>query len=184
MYPRHSNKRLSLLGYSNNCNFIKSSKNILNQLKEKIIHEESKINKKLENQLPNLNVIVCDDSTSVRESLKNMLQKITLNKYELRFFQAINGLDCLSLIYTKKEINFDLLLIDETMPYLNGSNLIKLLILLRKEKFQLKMKIVSISGNNDESFMKYLKTEGCDDVLSKEIKISDLENLINKLFIF
>jgi hypothetical protein len=46
MNPRHSNKRLSILGYSNNCNFIRSSKNILNQLKEKIIQEESKISLK------------------------------------------------------------------------------------------------------------------------------------------
>jgi K+-transporting ATPase c subunit len=43
MRPRNSSKRLSI-GYSNNSNFIKSSKNILNQVKEKIIQEECKIN--------------------------------------------------------------------------------------------------------------------------------------------
>ncbi len=133
--------------------------------------------------LPPLNVIVCDDSTTVRQSIKTILLKIIVNKYELHFVEAINGLDCLSLLYIKKDIKFDLLLLDETMPYLNGSSLIRLLVSLRKDKFQSEMKIVSISGNNDESFIEYLKKEGCYDVLSKEIKKSDLEKLIDNLFI-
>jgi CheY-like chemotaxis protein len=83
----------------------------------------------------------------------------------------------------KKDINFDLLLLDETLPYINGSSLIRLLVSMRKDKFQSEMKIVSISGNNDESFIEYLKREGCYDVISKEIKKSDLEKLFNNLFL-
>lgn len=119
----------------------------------------------------------------VRLSIKTLLQKITLNTYDLHFVEAINGLDCLSKLYMKKDINFDLLLLDETLPYINGSSLIRLLVSMRKDKFQSEMKIVSISGNNDESFIEYLKREGCYDVISKEIKKSDLEKLFNNLFL-
>ena len=42
-------------------------------------------------------------------------------------------------------MKFDLLLIDENMPYLKGSILIKLLREMRKDKFQVEMKIISIT---------------------------------------
>lgn len=124
--------------------------------------------------------MVCDDSTSVRDSLKNMLENIKKDKFNLNYYEAINGLDCLVQLYIQKT-KFDLLLIDENMPFLKGSAVVNLLREIRKDKFQTEMKIVSISGDNNEDFIKYLKKQGFDHVLSKDIKKRDLEDQIQIL---
>ena len=124
--------------------------------------------------------MVCDDSTSVRDSIKNLLDNIKKQKFNLRYYESINGLDCLAQLYTKKT-NFDLLLIDENMPYLKGSVVVKLLQDVRKDKFQAEMRIISISGDNNKDFINYLLNEGCNDVMSKEIRKRELEEQINIL---
>ena len=67
------------------------------------------------------------------------------------------------------------------MPFLKGSAVVNLLREIRKDKFQTEMKIVSISGDNNEDFIKYLKKQGFDHVLSKDIKKRDLEDQIQIL---
>ena len=89
-------------------------------------------------------------------------------------------MDFLAQLYTKKT-NFDLLLIDENMPYLKGSVVVKLLQDVRKDKFQSEMRIISISGDNNKDFINYLLNEGCNDVMSKDIRKRDLEEQIDIL---
>ena len=156
-----------------------SIKNSSNKLNLERIQESNYFLMKVK-ELPLLTIMVCDDSNTVRDSIKNILESLKKKKFELRYFDSINGLDCLTQLYNKN-MKFDLLLIDENMPYLKGSILIKLLREMRKDKFQVEMKIISITGENDEDFIKFLRSEGCDDVLSKDIRKSDLEKQINFL---
>ena len=67
------------------------------------------------------------------------------------------------------------------MSYFKGSIVVKLLRKVITDKFQYEMKIISMSGDNNDDFIKFLLNQGCDDVLSKDIKKCDLELHINIL---
>ena len=67
------------------------------------------------------------------------------------------------------------------MSYFKGSIVVKLLRKVITDKFQYEMKIISITGDNNDDFIKFLLNQVCDDVLSKDIKKCDLEIHINIL---
>jgi CheY-like chemotaxis protein len=101
---------------------------------------------------------------------------------QLTLQTAINGLDCLTKLYSNKESRVDLLLIDEDMPYMKGSFVIRELKRLKAEGFHKNIKLVSISGNTGSEFIKFIIETGCDEVLSKDVRKNDLIALIAKLF--
>jgi len=66
----------------------------------------------------NLSILIVDDDPFTRELIKTMLNKIP----NIRIFEALNGVDALELL---NSINFDIVLLDLYMPYMNGKEFIE-----------------------------------------------------------
>jgi CheY-like chemotaxis protein len=131
-----------------------------------------------------LDVVICDDSTEIRKGIINILNTLSKDKFKLNSIEAANGYDCLAQIYQceERKIKVDLLLIDEEMPYLKGSEVARMLKnFMNQFSFQRSMKIISISGGNDQDTIMNLRASGCDDVLSKAITKKDLETVVNSV---
>ena len=128
--------------------------------------------------------MICDDDREVRSAIKNLLLSILpLDKeFSLSIQETFNGIECLYQLYKdfKNGICYDLLLIDENMPYLKGSTVVQSLVEMKSEISQMrKIKLISVTGDNYPETIKYLKSKGVDEVLIKPVNRLGLEKLIN-----
>jgi len=104
----------------------------------------------------NLNVIVAEDSTSIRKFQAKILRKIKLN-----VFEAKDGKEALKIL---DENQIDLIITDLNMPEVDGEQLIAK---VRETKNMSELPIIVISGNDDDiKFIKTLKL-GANDYLKK-----------------
>lgn len=174
-FKRMENKNLSVksAGSGKKTSSLYKSSNKLNKIIETIREEEK--------QGPSITVVICDDENSIRDTTKNLLTSV-IKEGRLIVIEAINGLDCLTKLYQKKDVKIDLLLIDEDMPYMKGSEVIQRLKTLKNESFHKGMKMVWISGNVNPDATKHLINIGCDDFLPKDIKKQDLKSLLSRYF--
>ena len=91
-----------------------------------------------------------------------------------------NGFEGLDYVYrgclNKK--NFNLIICDETMPYMKGSIMINTLVKLIKEETIKKMLIVSYTSYNDVDKMNYILSQGADMIKNKPISYANFKNLL------
>jgi diguanylate cyclase (GGDEF)-like protein len=118
----------------------------------------------------NLNVLVVDDSNSMRKYLRRFLEKIAFN-----VFDACNGAEALNII---NENDIDLVITDLNMPVMDGE---ELLINIR-EKFSMSdLPVIILSSNNqNQKFLKTLKL-GANDFLQKPFLKEELILRVNNL---
>lgn len=84
--------------------------------------------------MSNAHILVCDDETGIRESLKLILER----DYQLSY--ARNGKEVVTLLKDKKN-QPDLLIMDIKMPHLNGMDTLRQLRRIRP-----KLKVLIITG--------------------------------------
>ena len=77
-------------------------------------------------------------------------------------------------------MKIDLLLIDENMPFMIGTECIKILKNLMADKKIPKFKIYSISGYMDTDHINYIKKCGSDEFYSKPISMNMMLDLLLK----
>jgi diguanylate cyclase (GGDEF)-like protein len=122
------------------------------------------------NRNKNLNILVVEDSLSVRNLVMSILDKLKLN-----IFEAKNGCEALNILENK---NIDLIITDLTMPQMSGKELIKK---VRKKKKMSELPIVVISSLDDNTtFLKALKL-GANDYLKKPFLKEELIIRVNNL---
>ncbi len=115
-------------------------------------------------------ILLVDDN-----QLNLKVAKKILNKYDLEVVAVLSGKECIAQV--EQGLEHDLLLLDEMMPELSGTETMKIL----KEKKYAKPIIVVTADVEANSKEKYLKL-GFDDYLPKPLNIKDLEQMLKKYF--
>lgn len=131
-------------------------------------------------------ILVVDDDPTIRKSLIKMLNSI-IDKSK---FQIIEGSDGADIVHhfisdqAKGECLVKLVLSDESMEYINGSDAFSIIKNLAREgKIQYfeSLKLVSVTGYDQEEERNQILKKGATNVISKPVKISVLKELMNSL---
>ena len=132
----------------------------------------------------NFRIMVCEDHTAMRETIVRLIRKVSKEK---KLFvdvkESINGLECLYAIYHGfiSGCKYDAVLLDETMPFMNGSKCINLLMNMYQDGYINKIKRVSISSFDNEEIVKIIRLQGCEEFLPKPICEEVMSNFIDNL---
>ena len=130
-----------------------------------------------EDNRPLYTVIICDDEGMICESIKRLLKNIfenneKLNAYKLDILTASDGIKCLNLVcdYVSKNKIIKFILMDNSMPYLDGITTCNLI----KNSPVLNQTIYLLSGDDN--------CEDCkaDGFLVKPLDEEDLKKIVNK----
>lgn len=113
-----------------------------------------------------MRILIADDEKSFVEPLLDRLAQKG-NQVE----PAYDGLSALRLI---KANRYDVILLDHNMPELTGLELVKY---IRKNKIDSKIVMITGYAEIDKSFM---ETVGVDDYLTKPVKLTDVDAVIEK----
>lgn len=130
-----------------------------------------------------LKIMLCDDETLILKSLKKLLEDICKDFKKEVFIQTCsNGLECLYKMYddfTNKGLCYSMLLIDEQMPCLYGTEATKLLRKLQQEKCINNFLIYSVTAHIDEESINNIMSYGCDGTVVKPLNKRSLVSLLN-----
>jgi signal transduction histidine kinase len=131
-----------------------------------------------------LRIVICDDDSNIVHSSSKIIKQIfseaeLRTKYEPHILTCYNGLECLYNIY-QEYINknfIDILLIDETMPFLNGSVVCHILKNMIMNKQINEFLIYSVSSFEQSIG---LDTKAFTDVLNKPLKKDVAKRIFGK----
>ena len=189
-----SNNNINKNSNTNDNKFLKieickdSSFNLLKKINNSILDHSPKISKPTHTMISNksqsettihkINIIICDDDQFVALSERNVILECfkKINESPPKIYMARNGIECLYMIYKSftKNITINLVLIDENMPFLNGTNTCHLLKTSNEMNF---ITICLLSGDGSN-----LKEEDClaDMILSKPLKKNEFNIIFKK----
>jgi len=135
---------------------------------------------------PSFSIMICDDEYLIAESIERLLKKVgEKRKINLKTEICKNGIECLYQVYKSiiEGKKIDILLIDENMPFMIGSECIKILRNLMIDKKINKIRIFSITGYMDSEHISYIKNCGCDGFYSKPINFNMINDLFSKVIV-
>ncbi|MDC0933742.1 ATP-binding protein, partial [Arcobacteraceae bacterium] len=135
--------------------------------KETILIEQNMI----ESINTDISILVVEDNPA-----NQMYMKVLMKKLSLKFELANNGIEAVELYKTKE---FDLILMDENMPEMSGS---EATIEIRKieQKTKKHIPIIALTANALKGDKERFLQVGMDDYLQKPINISSIKNIISK----
>ncbi len=116
-------------------------------------------------------MLVAEDNEANQE-----LIKILLTKYGLSFDIVANGLEALSLFKTKK---FDLVLMDEQMPVMNGNEVLSNILAYEESKGLSHTPISALTANVLKGARERAILSGFDDFLGKPLVLKELERVFS-----
>ena len=119
-------------------------------------------------------VLVAEDNEANQE-----LVKILLKKYSLSFDMASNGLEALELY---KKNNYDLILMDEQMPLMDGSEAVKQIAIYEKKRGLKHTPVSALTANVIKGAKERGLLSGFDSFLGKPIILKELERVF-KLYL-
>ena len=125
--------------------------------------------------------MICDDDHTITSSIKNLTNKISGELFiTIESEITYNAVDCLYKIFKDyyNGLKYDILLIDETMPFMTGSCLTQLLKKISTSKELNNIKIYSITGYDDEIMLSNIKSHGCDGFIKKPVRYKDLKDTV------
>jgi CheY-like chemotaxis protein len=129
--------------------------------------------------------LIIDDEKLIRYTLKTHINNISnnLNEYLFEIQEASNCFEALSIMYGFYKDNkfFDFLYVNEFMPYMKGSIMIKLLRQLSNENNFYKMNIISHTAYDSPELKKTLIDHGSDCIINKPVDCQKLSDVIFKL---
>ena len=138
-----------------------------------LIHPNSKLNFKKHSKVKYIgNVLVAEDNEANQE-----LIKILLAKYGLNFDLAHNGLEALNLY---KVNSYDLILMDEQMPIMDGNEAVKNILEYEKEVGLKHTPVSALTANVIKGAKERGLKSGYDSFLGKPIVIHELEKVFDK----
>jgi CheY-like chemotaxis protein len=118
------------------------------------------------------NILVAEDNKT-----NQMLIKILLEDYGLQYVLANDGLEALQKF---KESKFDLVLMDESMPNMTGTEALIEILKYEKENALEHTPIVALSANVMAEDKKRFIELGMDDFLTKPIDTKELERVFKQ----
>jgi len=116
------------------------------------------------------NILVVDDEKIERNGIIFLVKKMG---FDLSVYEASNGLEALEAL---KERDFDILLTDVKMPFMDGIELITNAITFCND-----MKIIIFSGYNEFEYAKLAVKLGVSDYILKPVNPDEFENTLNKV---
>ena len=125
-------------------------------------------------------ILIVDDSFSIRSSLKKLINSIVdCNKIDV--LEGEDGSDIIKFV-SHDNLNsklIKLIITDENMEIINGSEAIKILRQLEKKNKINKINIVSLTAFSDNNTINCLYDIGANKVMLKPVNKSDLKKIIN-----
>ena len=127
-----------------------------------------------------INFMICDDNQTIINSIVNLINRIKNQEFQLKCFTSVNAIECLNKIYEdyNKGINYNFLLIDENMPGINGSVLIKILNDMYHSKQLNKINMYSITFLDNEKLKTSMIENGCKGFLPKPVSLDMIKDLV------
>lgn len=128
-------------------------------------------------------ILLVDDNALIRQAMKKQLEKIFNEAGKvIQIREGSDGVDILNYVI-KDQGNgnvIKLVLSDECMNYINGSQAVKFLMDINKDcKMYNLPKFVCFSGH-DESYKNQLMDSGFDEIIKKNCSKQDLHSLLSK----
>ena len=117
----------------------------------------------------NKKVLIVDDN-----AINLKIAKKLLEKYEINCDCVKSGFECIDKI--KEGNKYDLILMDDMMPKMSGTETLKKL--KKDDKFN--MKVIALTANALTGMREKYLSEGFDDYLAKPIDKDELNKIINK----
>ena len=143
---------------------------LMNKGEEKKSHRETAYSGDTELDVRKLNILIADDD----DTYKRLLQ-IELGKYSKQLYFACDGTEVIALCRNHKDI--DLILMDIKMPLMNGYEATRLVRQFNKEVVIVAQTAYGLSGDREKAI-----GAGCNDYLSKPLKMAELRYLLYKYF--
>jgi len=127
----------------------------------------------------NIGTINTDTKVLVVEDNKTnqLLLSMILDEYEITYEIANDGLESLNMF---KNTKYDLILMDENMPNMNGIEAVRQMRILEKEKNTQKTPVVAVTANAIEGDREKFLKAGMDDYLAKPYHEEDIERILFK----
>ena len=128
-------------------------------------------NKKLQSKIQNKDkcILIADDNP-----INLKLTEEVIRKFGFKSKSVKNGQEAVN-IFQKEENIFDIILIDQNMPILTGTDAIKI---IRSLPGGEKPYIYGLTGDSDEETNKDMKEAGANAILHKPIKLKELEKVL------
>lgn len=148
---------------------------VYNQNKNKNIMEDKAINFK---------IIICDDENVIATSVKRLIETFCAEQgKEVFVATCFNGVEVINRIVedNNRNICYSLLMIDEELPYINGSDVIGILKKMQKNKEIYNFPIYSVTGHESEDFMNEVLKIGADGIIRKPLSKKALSSILTKL---
>jgi len=168
--------------------FVKRSKFIdnLKVKKDNDTHSSQEIN--LENNFRKI-ILIADDHVYIRDTLKNIINKILLKKKINKEFIVkgiSDGSEIINLVIKDqfKSNQIKCIITDENMEFINGSEAVRILKNLERKNKIKGCPIASITAFQDETMKTAILNVGVDYILSKPCTENDIENFFEKYNVF
>ncbi len=113
-------------------------------------------------------IAIVDDHKILRDGLKALIQEMENTIFE---FEASNGLEFIRLL---PNFNPDVVIIDISMPVMNGDEAVK-----QAKKIAPQLKFIVLSMHTDEHYFQTMKDLDVDGFIIKESDYNELELAIN-----
>ncbi len=138
-------------------------------------------NEDIDNKLNPINaikykILVIDDDVIIRKTTIKLVRSIIQNSNNnYQIIEGSDGKDIIDLVHHDRDNLIKLILTDENMTYMLGSEAIYLV------KLMIDIPIVSITAMDDEEGLSKIYKSGADIVLSKPVSKRQLEEVILSL---
>jgi CheY-like chemotaxis protein len=133
--------------------------------------------------IQSVRILVVDDEKFIRKSDFLQIKKFFKNNPTFKFevTECCDGIDCLYKIYkgNKEGIKYDYIITDESMNFMRGTLMIKVLNTLIEENVMYKIKIFMVTSYEPWSI---IKTFGniCDGIITKPLNYENLSKIFQK----
>jgi len=125
----------------------------------------------------NIRFLIVDDEKLIRQSNSNIIRKYFKNKkVNVDIVECEDGFECLEAIYKFKKtgINFDYVITDQTMNYITGTILCRMLMILIENKIIEPLKIYLLTSYSSNNFLNNTNYH-FDKIFSKPLIFQHLE---------
>jgi len=125
---------------------------------------------------------LADDNHIINNCNKNIISEI-LDESQRNYFKIIcvyDGIDIVRLFFNNENNGFiKLLITDENMDYMNGSEAIKIVRKIENMRNIKKINIISLSCHEDYAFRDKIIQSGADFILTKPLTKQSIQSLID-----
>jgi CheY-like chemotaxis protein len=158
---------------------------ILNENKNIILADDNKLNNKETDKYEKEIIILADDNKFINDSHQNIIVSILNEMNILEKFEIIKVLDGYDILYLylndsmRKRIR--IIITDENMDFLNGSEAIKFIRNFEKLKKEAPKILISLSGNEVNSENEYFDKDEINYILNKPFSKNVCRKIISDL---